>query len=123
MQSDFWKRILAVGIGGFFGGAVRQAIELLMKDQFPAGTVVINLSGTFISAFLVVILAKKSRFPQWLADFMMVGVLGAYTTYSTAILDLVKSAPVVAVIYWMISIVGGVLVVILARWLARKLVA
>ncbi|MBC6499429.1 CrcB family protein [Weissella confusa] len=66
---------------------------LIQVPDFPLSTLVINLTGTFLSAFLVVVWSKKITLAQPVADFIMVGVLGAYTTYSTAILDMVKHGP------------------------------
>jgi CrcB protein len=119
----FIKRIVAVGIGGFIGGSGREAIELWLRSDFPIATIIINLSGTFLSAFLVVLLAQKLRWSQVVIDFVLVGILGAFTTYSTAILDMVKLGEfMTAFVYLMITLVGGALVVFLARMIARKVV-
>lgn len=121
---QYWKRILAVGFGGFFGGALREAIELWMAGPFPWGTIVINLVGTFISAFLVILFARKIGVGQITADFVLVGILGAFTTFSTAILDMVKFGHIwPALMYFAITLLGGLVVVIFARNLARKVVA
>ncbi|TYC50159.1 CrcB family protein [Weissella muntiaci] len=120
----YWQRIIAVGFGGFFGGALREAIELWLAGPFPWGTIVINLLGTFISAFLVVLFARKLNLKQTTADFIMVGILGAFTTFSTAVLDMVKLGQIwPALLYFSITLIGGVMVVFLARWLAKRTVA
>ena len=45
------KSILLVGIGSFFGGALRFAVSMLMKSAcghtFPWGTLLVNLAGCF----------------------------------------------------------------------------
>jgi fluoride exporter len=121
---QYWQRIIAVGFGGFFGGALREAIELWLAGPFPWGTIVINLLGTFISAFLVVLFARKLNLKQTTADFIMVGILGAFTTFSTAVLDMVKLGQIwPALLYFSITLIGGVMVVFLARWLAKRAVA
>jgi len=123
MQHLFLKRFVAVGIGGFFGGALRELLSLVIQlPMFPLATVIINLTGTFISAFLAVIWAKKITLAQPVADFIMIGVLGAYTTYSTAILDVVTHTFWISASYLMVQIIGGVLMVYLARGLANKVV-
>ncbi|MCM0583351.1 CrcB family protein [Weissella diestrammenae] len=119
MNWQIIKRGMVVGIGGFIGGGCRQAIELLFAQQFPVGTIIINLSGTFLSVLLVTILSKYWHVAQWVADFLLVGVLGAYTTYSTAMLDIVKVPLMIAIAYWLISVIGGVTMVYLARWAVR----
>ncbi len=121
---QYWQRIIAVGFGGFLGGALREAIELWLAGPFPWGTIVINLLGTFISAFLVVLFARKLNLKQTTADFIMVGILGAFTTFSTAVLDMVKLGQIwPALLYFSITLIGGVMVVFLARWLAKRAVA
>ena len=124
MDKLFWQRLVAVGVGGFFGGGLRELVALLIQvPAFPLSTLVINLTGTFLSASLVVIWSKKITLAQPVADFIMVGVLGAYTTYSTAILDMVKHGWLIGFVYIVLSIVGGVLVVYAGRALAEKVVA
>lgn len=123
MQHLFLKRFIAVGIGGFLGGALRELLSLAIHlPGLPWGTVIINLTGTFISAFLAVIWAKKITLTQPVADFIMVGILGAYTTYSTAMLEAVTHHFWISAMYLMIQVVGGVVMVYLARGLANKVV-
>ena len=124
MTKLFWQRLMAVGMGGFFGGSLREAVALLVNvTNFPLSTLIINLTGTFLSAFLVVIWSKKVTLAQPVADFIMVGVLGAYTTYSTAILDMVKHGWLIGGVYILVRVIGGVIVVYLGRYLAEKVVA
>lgn len=115
--------ILAVGSGGFIGGALRASMMMLFHNNtFPWETIIVNLSGTFISALLVVLFSKIVNLKQVTSDFIMVGILGAYTTYSTALSDMVHLSVLMALIYIVISVVGGVLMVILSRYLGNKLV-
>lgn len=117
------KTILAVGLGGIIGGGLRELIELVMADAAPVGTIMINLTGTFLSALAVVLIAGHlKQVTQTTSDFVLVGILGAFTTYSSMLLEMVKYPIGVALAEVSISIVGGVLVVFLARWLGGKLV-
>src|SRR5690625_722825 len=78
---------LLVGIGGFFGAMARFAINNVFKERhsFPIGTMVVNLVG----AFLLGIVAG-STLGNSLFLLIGVGFLGAFTTFSTLSLDLVK---------------------------------
>lgn len=115
--------ILAVSSGGFIGGVLRGSMMLLFHNNlFPWETIIVNLSGTFISALLVVLFSKMINLTQITSDFIMVGILGAYTTYSTALVDMFHLSLLMALVYLVISVVGGVLVVIFSRYLGNKMV-
>lgn len=115
--------ILAVGSGGFIGSVLRASMMLLFHNNlFPWETIIVNLSGTFISALLVVLFSKMINLKQVTSDFIMVGILGAYTTYSTALVDMVHLSWLMALVYLAISVVGGVLMVIFSRYLGNRMV-
>lgn len=115
---------LAVAFGGFIGGVLRAIMMMLFhSNHFPWETIIVNLSGTFISALLVILLGKLTKLKQITADFVMVGILGAYTTYSTALVDISQLSILPALGYIGISIVGGVTVVLISRVIGHKLVA
>ena len=117
------KTILAVGLGGIIGGGLRELIELVMANAAPVGTIMINLTGTFLSALAVVLIAGNlQQVTQVTSDFVLVGILGAFTTYSSMLLEMVKYPIGVALAEVSISIIGGVIAVFLARWLGGKLV-
>jgi len=76
-----------IGIGGFAGAVVRYALATWIGQQwgrtFPLGTFVINVSGSFLIGLLMTLLAEKFLVnPQWRL-LLVVGFLGAYTTFST----------------------------------------
>ena len=115
---------LAVAFGGFIGGSLRAIMMMLFhSSHFPWETIIVNLSGTLISALLVILLGKLTKLKQITADFVMVGILGAYTTYSTALVDISQLSILPALGYIGVSIVGGVTVVLISRVIGHKLVA
>lgn len=76
-----------IGIGGFIGAITRYALATWIGQQwgksFPLGTFVINVSGSFLIGLLMTLLAEKFMVnPQWRL-LLVVGFLGAYTTFST----------------------------------------
>ncbi len=76
-----------VGIGGFAGAIARYAIGLWIDHRwgksFPMGTFFINISGSFLIGLLMpLFMGKFIMNPQWRL-FLVVGFLGAYTTFST----------------------------------------
>jgi CrcB protein len=82
-----WARTLLVGAGGFVGATLRYALGGLVSrhvaPEFPWGTLLVNLSGCFLIGLLAVLTEERGPIGPSGRLFMMVGVLGGYTTFST----------------------------------------
>jgi len=82
--------LLSVGLGGFVGAIARFWISGLaqrMSDRFPLGTLSVNLLGSFLLGLLATLFLEKMEVSQELRLFILVGLLGAFTTYSTFSLE------------------------------------
>ncbi len=75
-------------------GRARRPLSASARPRFPWGITIVNLSGSFLLGLLVGMLhapgLEVATHPAWLA--LGVGVLGGYTTLSTASLDTVRLA-------------------------------
>ena len=85
--NDIMQNILIIGIGGFMGAVARYGLSLWISQRwgrsFPLGTFVINVSGSFLIGLLMTLIADRFTMnPQWRL-LLVVGFLGAYTTFST----------------------------------------
>jgi CrcB protein len=79
--------ILAIAAGGAIGALLRfwiaGGVQSLAGGTFPLGTLVVNLSGSLAMGLLYVLLIERLEVgAEWRAG-LLVGVLGAYTTFST----------------------------------------
>jgi CrcB protein len=83
--------LLLVGIGGFLGAIFRRVVDLWVSDRFgsvfPLGTLVINLSGAFLVGLLFAWALERDVLPREIRGPVMIGFLGAYTTFSTWMLE------------------------------------
>ncbi len=79
--------ILIIGIGGFLGAVIRYSVAFWIGERwgrsFPLGTFIINVTGSFLIGLLMTLLTERFMVnPQWRL-LLVVGFLGAYTTFST----------------------------------------
>lgn len=84
--------MIAVGVAGFFGAIARYGVEGLISSRsdaaFPWGTFVVNISGALALGFLFATLIEgRVIVAPWLRTAATVGLLGAYTTFSTFTLE------------------------------------
>lgn len=78
---------LAVALGGAIGALMRYTIvvlsQALLGMRFPYGTLLVNSIGSFFAGFLMVfIMGRLANSDIWRL-FLMVGFLGAFTTFSS----------------------------------------
>ena len=85
------KLIVAVAAGGAVGAVARymtmSAVGVMLGVGFPWSTLAVNVIGSFILGLLVETMALFWSPGEALRAFMVVGVLGAFTTFSTFSLD------------------------------------
>ena len=80
---------LAIAAGGALGSLARHAMNHVVHTQwfstrFPAGTVVVNITGCFAIGVLAGLVASERLVvPLHWREFLFVGLLGGFTTYST----------------------------------------
>jgi fluoride exporter len=120
---------VAVAIGGAFGALARYALVTLVERKavsvFPWDVFVVNISGCLLVGLIVSALVDRHHTPEWLRVGLVLGFLGAYTTFSTFAQDLydlhqARQALVLA-LNLMASVGGGVIAVAFGTWLGRLL--
>ena len=85
--------MFAVACGGALGAMGRHLISgQVMRwagGGFPWGTLTVNVAGSFLLGLLVEYLAQRWSATQEIRGFLVVGVLGGFTTFSAFSLDAV----------------------------------
>src|SRR5687768_7635081 len=110
---------LAVGVGGALGSMARHGVNRLVLHHWPAlqlplATIIVNVVGCSIIGLLAGF-AAAGRLPIGLygREFVFVGVLGGFTTFSAFGLETVTlvrtGAPAVAALNIAVQLVGGLI--------------
>ncbi|MEZ0110290.1 CrcB protein [Catenulispora sp. EB89] len=82
--------VAAIAAGGALGGPARYGLGLAFPTAphtFPATTFAINITGSFVLALLMVFILDVWPPNAYVRPFFCVGFLGAYTTFSTWMVD------------------------------------
>ena len=117
-------RVLLVGLGGFIGSILRYLLSglgqtMFRASRFPAGTVLVNLSGCFVIGLLSQLAESQGAFRDTARSFAFIGVLGGFTTFSAfsnESLNLFRAGDsVLGVVNVAVQVLGGLLL----AWLGR----
>ncbi|MGE0594669.1 MAG: fluoride efflux transporter CrcB [Vicinamibacterales bacterium] len=122
---------LAVGVGGAIGALVRHACTLWVSQRvswgpFPAGIFLVNLAGCLAIGVLAGVLASsRVALDERVRVFLVVGLLGGFTTFSSFGLDtftLLRGGQTgLALLNAVGQLVGGILAVWLGFALTTRL--
>ncbi|QIL20630.1 fluoride efflux transporter CrcB [Thermomonas sp. HDW16] len=87
----WWQQLVLVMLGGALGAAGRfwlgGALLRRFGEGIPYGTLAANLIGSFAVGFLAIWLEGRGPHALYWRAFLIVGVLGALTTYSALMLE------------------------------------
>ena len=91
MKTYFLGCTLLVGAGGAIGAMSRfwiaQFCHEFFGSNFPIGTVIVNVLGSFLMGLLAVTITGKLMNVDQMRSFLLIGILGGFTTFSTFSLD------------------------------------
>ncbi len=118
---------IAVAIGGALGAMARYGVSTLLFDastqRFPYATLSVNVLGSFLMGILFVLIVEKGLLPPEMRSILMVGFLGAFTTFSTFSLDALglwqNGHLLLALVYALGTVVLCLAAISIAVWLTR----
>ncbi len=112
---------LAIAAGGAVGALLRfwgaNAVYSLLGRGFPYGTLAVNLLGSLLMGFCYAWLVERASLgPEWRA-LVMVGFLGAFTTFSTFSIETINLIEGGALVKAMLNMFVSVALCVTAAWL------
>ncbi len=121
--------LVYIAIFGALGSLARYGVGIWAKTAFgvvfPWGTLLVNILGSFILAFITT-LALENRVSEQVRLAIAIGFCGAFTTFSTFELEILNTIlegrSWVAVLYILSSIVLGFIAVLVGRGLALLII-
>lgn len=117
------QNLLLIGIGGFFGSMSRFLLGSYMNsliNHFPLGTLVVNVTGSFVLGFISYAILYGSKINPDIRDMITVGFIGAYTTMSTFAFESFRLAELSDYMRFGLNIVLNVVLCLLAVYLSRQ---
>ena len=86
------SNFLLVAFGGSIGASSRYLFYLISKNLLSTSnlfinTLIVNIIGSFLIGYLIVLLENKSLSQDFIKYFFIIGVLGSFTTFSAFSLE------------------------------------
>lgn len=124
-------QLLWICLGGAVGTGARYLVATwalaTFGSQFPVGTLLVNLVGSFLLALLVTLGVESSAMSPTLRLALTTGVMGGFTTYSTFSFEtlrcLQEGAWGTALANVLATVFGCLLACLLGWWVGRVLTA
>jgi CrcB protein len=123
-------KLSIIGAGGFTGAVLRFVVSSWVQTRsgsivFPFGTLAVNMIGCLLIGFLTFLVETRSMFSMETRSFILIGLLGAFTTFSTfgnETLGLIRDSRLdLAIFNAGFQVVVGVAMVWLGRIIAAAL--
>lgn len=114
--------ISLIFIGAGLGGVLRYGVSIgiynLFNKNFPYGTLVVNISGSFLMGFLFVLTLERfqSIAPQ-LRALLLIGFLGGYTTFSSFSIETINLMENANWFPAIVNILLSTILCLMAAWL------
>lgn len=110
--------LLLIGVGGFAGAIARYLVDGFVSERtggsFPFGTLVVNASGAFALGLLFAMSTERAILPAEIRGPLLIGFIGAYTTFSTFMLESWRLVEGGAIVLALANLAGSMAIGIVA---------
>ena len=120
------QHLIAIAIGGAAGAMGRYWVGGLLNNaeyRIPYGTLTCNVVGSFLMGVCFVLILERAKLSPELRPLLMVGFMGAFTTFSTFSLETVSMLQeghvISAVFYILLSVILCLAALYGGLWLTR----
>ena len=114
-----------IAIGGALGAVLRyatsNAVYMYTGKDFPYGTMLVNIVGSFVMGLLFIVLNEKISYAAEWRAFLTVGLLGAFTTFSTFSIETLVLLQQGEIYKAGLNILLSVLICLIAAWIGLLL--
>jgi len=112
--------VVGGGLGSLARYIVGNTINSRLSVRFPLGTMVVNITGSFLIGILMILLSQRLVHPNWRL-LLVVGFLGGYTTFST--FEYETYLAIQGGAYWvcLVNVLGSVMFGFAGVWLGAAL--
>ena len=111
---------LAIAAGGAIGALFRfwvsTGVYAMLGRGFPYGTLAVNVIGSFLMGFLFVVLNERMVASPELRAALLIGLLGAFTTFSTFSMETLNLIEQAAYTKALANMILSVLLCVAAAW-------
>jgi CrcB protein len=119
-------QLLIIGLGGFVGTVLRYVMSGLVQSgagssAFPWGTLTINVLGCFGIGLLAELSEARGFLRPEMRGFLMVGILGGFTTFSAFANETVNAMRDAAMATAVLNVLTSVGLGLVAVWAGRML--
>ncbi|MDH3993762.1 MAG: fluoride efflux transporter CrcB [Gammaproteobacteria bacterium] len=119
------KYLLFIALGGASGAVSRYLlanwVHSLWEGKLPMGTLLVNMLGSFAIGVVYVLLVERQLIhPDW-RGVLMVGFLGAFTTFSTFSLETISLLEAGHVVHALAYMLGSAVLCVVMAGLAIQL--
>jgi len=120
---------LLIALGGAAGATTRYLVDTWLSERaggaFPWGTLVVNVSGSLVLGLLFALAIERGVLPASFRGPLLIGFIGAYTTFSTLMLESWRLIEGGAVGLGLVNLIGssviGMLAVVVGLMIGRAL--